>query len=160
MEVTTTFEKTASGIDFATVVKALGGGMHNISSSDLQEGGRLDQWLREHHLDGVPVVYMAVHSMGDREWARKSGPDDSPFFEDNPSDGWYVFTEEAVQYLFCSSATSGSSLEAWEISKKSWKVILRVPIEDGNPYQGAYWKTFHRALGISEEVPKDKEIPI
>jgi len=150
MNVTITMKKVASGLNFAQVASALSEGMHNISSHELREGGEVEEFLREHGLLETPHVFMATHSVGGRDWDVVEGRK-PPFYEDGCfNGGWNVLTVEDCTYLYCESATSGSSLTAEKQEDGTWKVTLEVPIEeeDGEPYKGSYWRCFHSALDL------------
>jgi len=141
------FAKSIGELDFATVARVLGGGMHNMSSDTQNEADSfvLDNGLK---LKDVPHVFMATHSMGGREWKVITGRKPGYISEGCFNGGWYIFTDEDVDYLHCSSATSGSSLTAEKLSDGSWNVTLEVPSDGGQPYQGFYWDCFHKALGL------------
>ncbi len=154
MDITTTLKKVATGLDFAAVVKSLNEGMHNISSSEADE---VEGFLRERELLGTPCVFMATHSIGGRDWKIVEGRKPAFLEEKCFNGGWFVLTDGDVNYLHCSSATSGSSLTAEKQEDGSWKVSLEVPVgDDGTPYQGAYWRAFHIALGL--EQPADENV--
>ncbi len=151
-----TLKKSEAGLSFAIVAKALGEGMHNISSHELREGGEVEEFLREHGLTDAPHVFMATHSIGDRDWTLEEGRKPAFYEESCFNGGWHVIREEDASYLYCSSATSGSSLSAEKQRDGTWTVTLEVPIgDDGQPYQGYYWKYFHQAiLGEQKEATK------
>lgn len=151
-KIITTMKKVVSGLDFATVAKALDGGMANVGSY-IQED--VDAFLRENGLAGVPRVFMANHSIGGRDWEIAEGRDPAFYEEECFNGGWYVLTNEDCTYLYCDSATSGSSLTAVKQDDGTWTVTLEVPVgDDGQSYQGFYWGCFHNALGLepSEEI--------
>lgn len=141
MEVRTFLKKVATGLDFATVVKALDGGMSNVAS---ETQGELDAFLEKHGLSNVPRVLMATHSIGGRRWKFAEGREPA-FFRENVDGGWYALTNEDADYLYYSSAASGSNLTA-EKEGETWKVTLEVPVDNGEPYQGSYWTAFHAAI--------------
>ena len=134
-----TVERIAYGLDFSIVAKAMD--MSNVCSYLHDEVGR---FLEENGLVGVPAVWMATHSWGGREWRFEEGRT-PPFFRENGDGGWFVCTQQDVNFLHCSSATSGSSLTAEKGDEGKWVLTLRVPIRDGAPYQGAYWQAFQAA---------------
>jgi hypothetical protein len=143
MEIYSFLKKVAHGLSFAEVVSAMGDGMADIWSCDREQ---VDLFLFENGLQNVPCIFMANHSIGGRKWSVVKGH--KPVFFSDPSmtGGWFIFREEDVDYLFCSSAKSGSNLTA-EKEKDKWVVTLEVPIgEDGKPYRGIYWDCFHKTL--------------
>lgn len=145
---------SVSGLGFAEVARAMGEGMHNISSYELREGGELESFLREQGLQDVPVILMADHSLGTREWTPTPGSrnSDFPFYEEKCfNGGWYVLTEDNAIRIHCESCTSGSSLMAEKQEDGTWAVTLEVPWMETGPYKGSYWKTFHRGLGLEVE---------
>lgn len=147
--------KVATELSWEQVVQALNEGMHNISSSELDPGGIRDQFLEKHGLLGKPCIFMANHSMGGRFWVAKEEEKQPLFYPDfHPGDGWHVLTEENCVRVECSSATSGSTLSAFYIpADRGWQVELQVPVdEDGEVYAGAYWRAFHKALDLNENV--------
>ena len=124
----------------------------------------VEEFLKKEGLDGVPVLFMATHSIGGRAWTIEEGRDPA-FFEEpcfGRDAGWFVFREEDVNHLFSSSATSDSSLtakkEAWPPNGRTWTVTLEVPVDDsGQPYKGAYWSAFHES--ILGEPKAEEEAP-
>ncbi|MEK9183439.1 MAG: hypothetical protein AAB849_02940 [Patescibacteria group bacterium] len=157
-KIMTTLRKVAAGLDFAKVASAFEG-MHNISSHELRDGGEVKEFLRERGLLDTPHVFMATHSMGGRRWKIVEGR--HPAFYDEPcfSGGWHVLTDEDCTYLYCESATSGSSLTAEKQKDGTWTVTLEVPAAaNGEPYKGFYWGCFHSALGL--EQPSSEEAPV
>ncbi|MDP2689061.1 MAG: hypothetical protein Q8P48_03000 [Deltaproteobacteria bacterium] len=122
--------------------------MTNLSSS---EGDELEKFLEAHGLKDATIIMVATHSVGGREWRLEAGRTPAFFPDTCFAGGWYVFTDEDVRWLRLVSATSGSSLTAEKDPEGTWKVTLEVPImDDGQPYQGAYWASFHEALSLVE----------
>lgn len=103
--------------------------------------------------DGATHLLMANHSVGKREWEIEEGRNPL-FFAEESGNGWYVFTEEDVSYLFSESATSGSAIWAEKGNDGWWTMALEVPIdEDGKVYKGSYWKKFHESVGAIDVTP-------
>lgn len=144
----TTLCKKVEGLTFAVIVSAMD---HSNICSYIQE--RVDRFVRENGLADVPHIFMATHSFGDREWGVEEGRKPLFFDEEDLNGGWYIFREEDVKYLFCESATSGSSLTAEKQTDGTWSLKLEVPIQEEGPYKGAYWESFHKALGLEDETP-------
>jgi hypothetical protein len=136
-------KKEATGLNFAAVVSAMNGGMANIGSYIRKE---VDAFLEKGGLTAVPHVFMATHSIGNREWEIEEGHEPAFFEEPLFNGGWYVMVEADVKRLSCVSATSGSSLTAEKEPDGTWIVCLEVPVIDGKAYQGSYWDYFHRAI--------------
>lgn len=152
----TRLQKIETGLDFATVAKILDGGMTNISSYIQKD---VDAFIKDNGLAEVPVVLMATHSMGGRDWKVAEGRKPAFFEEVGFGGGWYVITDDDVDSLECVSATSGSSLTAKKNQHGYWIVTLEVPVgDDGLPYKGHYWRTFHEALGL-EKKPSEEALP-
>lgn len=148
VEIRTTLKKVVSGINFETVVKILDGGMTNVASS-IQED--VKAFIEKNGLANFPHVFVADHSMGGREWKFEEGRD--PVFYEEPGaggGGWYICIEEDINFLYYSSATSGSSLTAEKYEDGTWVITLEVPVEDSKPYQGFYSRCFHEALGLEK----------
>lgn len=145
-DVSTTLCKRAKGLAFDVVAPAMD--FSNVSSY-IQE--KVDEFVRENGLTDVPHIFMATHSFGSREWEVVDGRQPAFFVDEDMNGGWYIFREEDVTYLFCGSATSGSSMMAERQEDGTWDLKLEVPIQaDGNPYEGAYWTAFHETLKISD----------
>lgn len=115
----------------------------------------MDKFVRKNGLAQVPHILMATHSIGDHEWKIEEGREPAFFNEEGSNGGWFIFREEDVNYLFCASAISGSSLMAEKQADGTWSLRLEVPLQEDGPYQGAYWHTFHEALGTVEETSAD-----
>lgn len=150
-EVSTTLCKGVKGVTFEIVVRAMD--FSNIPSAI---GDEADKFVRENGLADVPHIFMATHSTGGRYWEVVEGRTPA-FFDDEATDdeGWYIFRNEDVQYLLCSSATSDSLLTAVKQKDGTWDLLLGVPVdEEGHPYRGNYWHAFHKALGLSDEEPR------
>lgn len=151
-EVSTTLCKHVKGVAFDTVVSAMD--FSNIQSYVAEE---VEKFVQENGLTDVPHIFMATHSFGKREWEIVEGRQPAFFVEKDMNGGWYIFCEDDVTYLFCSSASSGSSLMAEKQEDGTWNLKLEVPFEeDGQPYQGAYWSAFHEAL---RALNKEAEAP-
>lgn len=125
-------------VSFAVVAKALSG----LAAIDLNSP-EVQMLMSQEE----PVVFMAVHSCGGREWTINEGRNPA-FVEDECfSGGWWAFREKDVSFLRCISATSGSSLTAEKNLGLGWTLTLEVPLESYHkPYMGAYWKIFQEAL--------------
>lgn len=109
----------------------------------------LDPFLQEYQVD-QPVVVVANHSVGGRDW-QLFDSNVAPLFLSDPNfdGGWYLFQEGEVTELFASSASSGSSLTARRNPNGTWSLELWVPLEaSGLPYQGSYWAAFQTACGV------------
>jgi hypothetical protein len=143
--------KFSAVVDFATVAKAMGQGMHNIPSSEQGEGGELEQFLRKQKLLDTPHVFMATHSIGRRDWELAEGCT-VPFYEESAfSAGWSVLTDQNSTFLCCESATSGSVIWARKQGDGMWEITLEVPVETtGAPYKGHYYHSFMEGLGQPE----------
>ena len=95
--------------------------------------------------ENEPYVLMATHSAfgSDRAWQIREG--ETPLYFEEPSfnGGWFVFVDGDVDWLYCMSGTSTSSLTAQLQHDGSWEVALEVPADaDGDEYRGAYWQDF------------------
>ncbi len=132
-----TSEKHTAKVTFADVCEIMA--FSNVCSYIEED---VEAFLEERGLKDIPRIFMADHSMGVREWKIAEGRTPAYFEESCFNGGWYVFVEEDVTYLFGQSATSGSSLTAERIGRL-WSVTLEVPVKDGTPYRGSYWKAFH-----------------
>lgn len=152
MKIKTTLRKIATDISFGWVACALGEGMHNISTSQLVEGGEVEKFLVEHDLFDRAHIFMATHSMGGRKWVPVEGRK-PPFYPEEdvaPGGGWHILSDGDANFIHLSSASSGSSLTAEKVGE-SWQLTLEVPVlDDGTPYKGCYWKSFHAALDLAE----------
>ncbi|HEX6258474.1 MAG TPA: hypothetical protein VFZ48_03270 [Candidatus Saccharimonadales bacterium] len=147
VEITTTLCKRAKDLTFDIVVGAMD---HSNVCSYIEE--EVDKFVRDNSLADVAHIFMATHSIGEREWEIEEGREPAFFNEEGLNGGWFIFCEEDVNYLFCASATSGSSLMAEKQADGTWSLRLEVPIRGDGPYKGAYWQAFHQALGIAEEA--------
>jgi len=140
--VSTRLKKVATGLSFAAIARAMD--WSNVGS---YIGEEVASFLTERGLADIPHVFMATHSMGGRNWQIVEGREPAYYEEACFNGGWYILTEEDATYLYCDSATSGSSLTAVKQYDGSWTLSLEVPIEeDGQPYQGSYWGVFHNVV--------------
>jgi hypothetical protein len=114
----------------------------NIGSGLVEE---VEKFIKDHELDKIPHIFMADHSFAPRQWNIKDGQKPLYFEEIGSNGGWFVFKEEDVEYLYCESVSSGSSITAWQERDKSWTMVL----EDEQIYKGEYWESFHSAIGCA-----------
>ncbi len=146
------FRASVEDRTFDEVVTALGGGMANVSSGEAEE---VAYFLAEHGLWAVPHLFMAINSIGGREWALRPGRKPAFYAEPCFNGGWLVLVEDDVEFVQYISATSGSRLTAKRdesVFSSGWTVTLEVPIQDGRPYKGYYWKCFYGAFQKEEIV--------
>ncbi len=152
-----TVSKEVTCVSFEQVVKVMT--FTNVCSYLQAE---YDAWIAENGLNQRPHLAMATHSVGTRRWRLDPRVEEKevPFFEE-PSfnGGWFHFEDNQVAWLKSQSATSGSMLVAEKEGPDNWTLTLTVPImENGEPYKGAYWTTFHEvmneALAGSDESEK------
>lgn len=138
---------SADGLTWAHIVYAL-----DWSNLDQEAAGA---FRAEHEFAG-PVVFVATHSWGDRDWTMAEGRSTAncQFLADpHFNGGWHAFEEGDVVYLFAASATSHSSLTARRQADGTWSLELWAPLDDNStPYKGCYWDAFHKvALGLESD---------
>ena len=146
-----------AGIGWREVVIGLGGGMHNAPSDWFVPEGVWDDFCDASGIDPDGVVWLATHSAGGREWEPVEEGYRPLFLEEDPHgryDGWRLLRKGEAKRIALQSATSGSRLEATVKENGSWDIQLIVPVlEDGTPYQGAYWASFHNACRAAGVTP-------
>lgn len=142
-KIITTAKFEVRGLSFKTIAKAMD--KTNVCSYIKEE---FDAFVVERGLAIGEFVPMANHSIGGRNWELEKGAEPVFFEEKTFNGGWYLLREEEVLSLYCSSATSGSTLIA-DKQRDGWRLELGVPVTDGVLYKGAYWEAFHRACGFA-----------
>lgn len=125
-------------VTFAKVAKALS--MINVCSYIREEYEQF-VWRTVHRQTFLPI---ATHSVGGRWWTLEEGASPAFFEEVGMNGGWLLLLEEEVKEVTLESATSGSVLHAVKTGWGEWEVTLSVPLENGEPYQGAYWRSFDK----------------